>query len=291
MKLTPDEIQFYVDKAAHGFWSGSPIALLGPPGSGQTFIARRAWESIATNLTDRERLDIHDNYGRAQMSPPVDAQGLIMRPFRAPHHSVSSAAINATPRGELLLADRGVIYLDEVQSFRPDILDDIYNYGARSYLNNRYKIIVAGDGIPQLQPSRGFYLLFLLNATAREFIWQGLNNYNTHHLQKLHPDARSGPANMQTLIDDYLNQDYALVCTKLRWNVRNAATSSDAKIYQHILEDLLYCDPAATGPSAAPARERTEKDKWMDFMKPPPLPDDYEGGGFMGLPSWKRRRR
>jgi hypothetical protein len=41
----------------------------------------------------------------------------------------------------------------------------------------------------------------------------------------------------------------------------------------------------------APPAQKTEKERWMDFMKPPPLPDDYEGGGFMGLPSWKRGRR
>jgi magnesium chelatase family protein len=104
---------------------GHNMLLIGPPGAGKTLLAR-AMPGILPHLTIEEALDVTRIYSVADQLPP-DVPLIQNRPFRAPHHTISHAGLvgggNWPHPGEISLAHRGVLFLDELPEFGPRVLE------------------------------------------------------------------------------------------------------------------------------------------------------------------------
>ena len=104
---------------------GHNLIMVGPPGSGKSMMAKRL-PSILPPLTLQESLETTKIHSVSGMMP--DSTSLItQRPFRSPHHTVSSVALcggGANPKpGEISLAHNGVLFLDELPEFSRDVLE------------------------------------------------------------------------------------------------------------------------------------------------------------------------
>jgi magnesium chelatase family protein len=103
---------------------GHNALMIGPPGAGKTLLAR-AMPGILPQLSIDEALDVTRIYSVADALPPE--MMIRVRPFRAPHHTISHAGLvgggNWPHPGEISLAHRGVLFLDELPEFGTRVLE------------------------------------------------------------------------------------------------------------------------------------------------------------------------
>lgn len=105
---------------------GHNLLMVGPPGAGKSMLASRL-PSLLPPLSPRELLEVSMIASLA--GELADGKLTDRRPFRAPHHSASMAALvggglRARP-GEVSLAHNGVLFLDELPEFQPQVLDSL----------------------------------------------------------------------------------------------------------------------------------------------------------------------
>ena len=150
-----------IEIAASG---GHNVRMVGPAGAGKTMLAK-AMNGILPDLTHDEMLEINKIYSISNEIP----NGIILnrRPFRNPHYTITKMGLigggNSLKVGEITLAHRGILFLDELTEYKPKILELL-----RTPLEEGYITLARGNYIV-IYPSR-FTLVCAMNPCPCGFL-------------------------------------------------------------------------------------------------------------------------
>lgn len=118
------------------------MLMIGPPGAGKSMIAGRI-SGILPDVSSQESLEVSGIYSICGLLK--DGKCIKTRPFRAPHHTITLQGMTGGGKypvpGELSLAHKGVLFLDEVTEFTPSVLDTL-----RQPLEDKRLIITRASG-------------------------------------------------------------------------------------------------------------------------------------------------
>lgn len=161
------------------------IALYGPPGTGKTMLARAA-VALLPDLSENESIEVTTIHS---LAGTLTETAIIRPPFRSPHHTSSYAAIiggGTVPRpGEVTLAHRGVLFVDEFPEFHRDVVNAL-----REPLEDRV-VSVARAKSSQVYPAN-FMLIAALNPCPCGF-WGTQRCECMPHLVEKYRRKISGP--------------------------------------------------------------------------------------------------
>jgi magnesium chelatase family protein len=140
---------------------GHNLLMIGPPGTGKTLLAK-SMSSLLPPLNEEEIMELTKIYSVAGLLSKENFL-VVKRPFRAPHHSASKISLlgggNPPKIGEITLAHRGVLFLDELPEFHRDVLEglrqpleegkiSVLRAGYRLEFPSRFTLISASNPCP-----------------------------------------------------------------------------------------------------------------------------------------------
>lgn len=227
------------------------IVFYGPPGTGKTLLAR-ALPSILPPLSAIEILEATSIHSNAGMLRP--GQAVLVPPFRAPHHTISHAGMvggGSFPRaGEVTLAHRGVLFLDEFSEFDARVLESL-----RQPLED-HTVTISRTKMTYTFPAN-FMLVAAFNPAATLSDAETVRKQREQRIKISRPIADR--LDLWVAVEHLSEQDLAstearedsaavrerVLQARARTHVRFGESSTNATVPSRVLETAAVCSPQA----------------------------------------------